>query len=215
MIILLSPSKRQCYNYNSSITKVTSLLFQENVKILIEELKQYDEEQLVKLLKISPNLASKVCLYYKDFNSGIFNNSNSKQALFVYQGDVYKSLNAATLNQDAIYYLQNYLFILSGLYGLIRPLDLIQAYRLEMGSKLYIYNQILYKYWRNVVTKKINEYIIKDQSSAVINLTSHEYSQAIEPNQLTANLVNFGFYEYYNKEYRQIGIHVTLVKNSE
>jgi len=206
MIILLSPSKTQDYSGNSSIEKVTDLLFPEHIKILIEKLKKLDETQLLKLLKISPKLASKAFSYYKAFNSHSFNSTNSKQALFAYQGDVYESLNATTFNKDAIYYLQSHLLILSGLYGLVRPLDLIQGYRLEMGSRLYVDNQVLHKYWRNIVTNKINELIIQNQYTSVINLASDEYSQAVEPSQLTCKLINIGFYESSNEEYKKIGI---------
>ena len=206
MYILLSPSKTQDYNFSSMLYEKTSILFPYSVIKLVDQLKKLDELELSKLLKISPKLASKTSAYYKQFNIDQLD-SNAKQALFAYQGDVYESLEPTTLKKSDVDYLQEHLLIISGLYGLVRPLDLIQAYRLEMGSKLYTDNQVLYKYWSNIITDKLNELGAKNNNSFIINLASVEYSQAIVQSKLKAKFINISFTEYFNNKYQTVGIY--------
>jgi cytoplasmic iron level regulating protein YaaA (DUF328/UPF0246 family) len=206
MFIILSPSKTQKYNTETLPEKATNVMFPDHIKKLVAQLKNLDESELSKLLKISPNLASKAASYYRDFDVGNFD-YKGKQALFAYHGDVYESLQADTLAICSLNYLKKHLLILSGLYGLVRPFDLIQAYRLEMGSKVYVDNQVLCKYWRNIITDKINELVALNKFEFIVNLASDEYSQAIVKNNLKAQLINIRFLEYQNNEYKTIGIY--------
>ena len=206
MYILVSPSKTQDYNFSSTLYGKTSILFADSIIKLVKKLKKLDELKLSKLLKISPKLASKTSDYYQQFNISQLD-ANAKQALFAYQGNVYKFLEPTTLKKSDVNYLQEHLLIISALYGLVRPFDLIQAYRLEMGSKLYINDQLLYKYWCNIITDKLNYLGIKNNYSSIINLASAEYSQAIVQSNLKAKFINIRFTEYFNDKYQTLGIY--------
>ena len=108
---------------------------------------------------------------------------NAKQALFAFNGDVYRSLDAASLQQGQIQFAQKHLMMLSGLYGLLRPLDLIQPYRLEMAAKFGIDNLSLYDFWQPLITAKLNAVMAKHNQKIIVNLASHEYSKVVDQKQ--------------------------------
>ncbi|GMN89221.1 peroxide stress protein YaaA [Francisella sciaenopsi] len=207
MIIVISPAKSQ--NFETAITKYqfTQPIFKDQITKLINTLKHYEVDEIEKLMKISPKLAEEVFTKHNDFDPKSYNESNSKAAIFTFSGDVYKGLEADTLDKETIEYAQNHLLMLSGLYGLIRPLDLMQAYRLEMGTKIKIDGKILYKYWQDKVTAQLNEYFSQQQNKVLINLASNEYSQAIDKKSLDAKWLDIDFKENKNGTYKTIGIH--------
>lgn len=136
MIIVISPAKSQNFETATAKYQFTQPIFKDQITKLVNTLKHYEIDEIEKLMKISPKLAEEVFAKHNNFDPKNYNESNSKAVIFTFSGDVYKGLEADTLDKETIEYAQNHLLMLSGLYGLIRPLDLIQAYRLEMGTKL-------------------------------------------------------------------------------
>jgi cytoplasmic iron level regulating protein YaaA (DUF328/UPF0246 family) len=134
-----------------------------------------------------------------------FTPDNAKQAIFAFNGDVYQGLNASTLTPDQLKLSQNKLRILSGLYGVVKPLDLIQPYRLEMGTKLKYYkSKDLYAFWNPLIAKKINEAVLESGSNVLINLASNEYFKSIDRKKLKAEVVTPDFKDHKNGAYKMI-----------
>lgn len=207
MIIVISPAKSQNFDSLKENYDFTQPIFKDQINLLINKLKHYEVEEIEKLMKISPKLAQEVFDKHNSFNPEKYNNSNSKAAIFTFSGDVYKGLNAESLDSKTINYAQDHLLMLSGLYGLIRPLDLIQAYRLEMGTKVKIDGQILHKYWQDKITPQLNDFFTKQKNKTLINLASNEYSQAIDKKNLSAKWLDIDFKENKNGSFKTIGIH--------
>jgi cytoplasmic iron level regulating protein YaaA (DUF328/UPF0246 family) len=136
-----------------------------------------------------------------------FTLENSRQAIYAFKGDVYEGLDAEAFTQEDIKYAQSHLRIISGLYGLLRPLDLIQPYRLEMGIKLSNQNyKNLYEYWGNKITVKLNELLKTGGNNLLVNLASTEYFKVLNPKLFNARLVTPVFKERKNREYKVIPI---------
>jgi cytoplasmic iron level regulating protein YaaA (DUF328/UPF0246 family) len=134
-----------------------------------------------------------------------FSHSNAKQALFAFQGDVYTGMNAEKFSAEDIVFAQRHLRMLSGLYGLLRPLDLMQPYRLEMGTSFQnSRGKNLYEFWGDTITKAINQQLKTLESSLVINLASHEYFNSVKPKLLKAEIITPVFKDQKNGEYKII-----------
>ncbi|AIT09896.1 hypothetical protein LO80_07895 [Candidatus Francisella endociliophora] len=207
MIIVISPAKSQNFETIKESYNFTQPVFKDQVNLLINKLKHYEVDEIEKLMKISPKLAQEVFDKHNNFDPNSYNTSNSKAAIFTFSGDVYKGLDAETLDIKTVKYAQDHLLMLSGLYGLIRPLDLMQAYRLEMGTKIKIDEKILYKYWQDKITPQLNDFFAKQKNKTLINLASNEYSQAIDKKTLDANWLDIDFKENKNGTFKTIGIH--------
>lgn len=205
MIIVISPAKSQNFEPIKTAYQFTQPIFKQQIIKLINTLKYYEVEEIEKLMKISPKLAEEVFAKHNSFNPNKYDNSNAKAAIFTFSGDVYKGLEADTLDNKTIEYAQNHLLMLSGLYGLVRPLDLIQAYRLEMGTNIKIDGKILHKYWQDKITTQLNEYFSQQQNKILINLASNEYSQAIDKKSLAVKWLDIDF-----KEIKQV--HIRLLE---
>lgn len=207
MIIVISPAKSQNFEPIKTAYQFTQPIFKQQIIKLINTLKHYEVEEIEKLMKISPKLAEEVFAKHNSFNPNKYDNSNAKAAIFTFSGDVYKGLEADTLDNKTIEYAQNHLLMLSGLYGLVRPLDLIQAYRLKMGTNIKIDGKILHKYWQDKITTQLNEYFSQQQNKILINLASNEYSQAIDKKSLAVKWLDIDFKENKAGAYKTIGIH--------
>jgi cytoplasmic iron level regulating protein YaaA (DUF328/UPF0246 family) len=207
MIIIISPAKSQNFDEVKQPYDFTQPIFQDEIKLLINKLKHYEIEEIEKLMKISPKLATEVFDKHNSFDPAKYSTPLSKAAIFTFSGDVYKGLEATTLDKETIEYAQDHLLMLSGLYGIIRPLDLIQAYRLEMGTKIKIDDKMLYKYWQNKSTTALNKLFEKQQNKTLINLASNEYSQSIDRKSLKANWLDIDFKENKNGTFKTVGIH--------
>jgi len=134
-----------------------------------------------------------------------FTPENSKQAILAFNGDVYQGLNATTLSKENFETAQSKLRILSGLYGVLKPFDLIQPYRLEMGTKLkYFKSKDLYSFWNPLITKKINEAVSHSGNKVLVNLASNEYFKSIDKKKLKAEIVTPDFKELKNGKYAMI-----------
>jgi hypothetical protein len=206
MIILLSPSKTLEYKPSKvKIPPTRPALLQESEK-LIDLLRALSEEELQALMGISQKLAALNHQRYLDFTTP-FTPENATPAIFTFQGDVYEGLQASQLSEDVLLRAQQQLRMLSGLYGLLRPFDLMQPYRLEMGTKLSNpRGKNLYSFWAERITQAINEALAEQEGEAVINLASQEYFKAVQPNALQGQLITPIFKEQKGNDFKVIGL---------
>jgi cytoplasmic iron level regulating protein YaaA (DUF328/UPF0246 family) len=202
MKILLAPAKNLDLNIKNPIFS-SQPIFQEEIKSLIEIMKKKSTADLSKLMKISPKLADLNFKRYQDFQNS-FNDKNSIPAILTFNGDAYQNLDKDILMEvENTEFAQQHLLIISGLYGFLRPFDLIQPYRLEMGIKLQnLQGKNLYEFWQ----KKLTDFLNSNEDDFIINLASSEYSQVINQKNLKAKLINIIFKEKKLQSYKIIGI---------
>ena len=190
MLVVVSPAKKLNMDPISSVD-VTEPIFKEDVKSLINIARDLSSYQLKDLMGISPKLAD---LNKERFLN--FGNQEKKPAVFAFAGDTYKGLDIEKLNENDLDWAQKHLRILSGLYGLLRPLDLIEPYRLEMGSKLKgDHGNTLYDFWGNKISQNLNKYAREIGTNVLVNCASNEYLNAIKPNTLELRVVTPVFME--------------------
>jgi cytoplasmic iron level regulating protein YaaA (DUF328/UPF0246 family) len=206
MILALSPAKSLNYQQEDiPFSPLTSTRFKTESFLLIKELRNLSRGDLAELMNISTPLAD---LNYQRFHSWRKspNRSTVKPAAYAFDGDVYTGLDISTLPSERLEYLQEHVRILSGLYGLLRPMDLMQPYRLEMGTKLKIEEfKNLYEFWGNKITEAINKDMKKLQSEqVVINLASKEYFKSVRTKHLNYPVINIEFKDWKNDAYKVI-----------
>jgi cytoplasmic iron level regulating protein YaaA (DUF328/UPF0246 family) len=204
MLLLISPAKTLDFETPAPTTEFTQADFLKQSKLLISELRALAPHDISNLMSISDKLG---LLNFDRFASWKtpFKPTNAKQALFAFQGDVYTGMQAETFSAGDIQFAQQHLRILSGLYGLLRPLDLMQAYRLEMGTSFAnSRGKNLYEFWGDTITGAVNKQLKELQSSVVINLASHEYFSAVKPKLLKAEIVTPIFKDQKNGQYKII-----------
>jgi cytoplasmic iron level regulating protein YaaA (DUF328/UPF0246 family) len=202
VLTLLSPAKTLDFSPPAKSLPVTKPIFVKDVKALLERCKQLDVAELRKLMSLSEPLAELNHQRFQEMKLP-FTQKNSKPCLLAFQGDVYQKLDAATLTKRDLAWAQNHLRILSGFYGLLRPLDLIQPYRLEMGTRLDTDRGAnLYEFWSDRLVDQINA---DRQGKVVLNLASNEYFRAVPKKRLEARLVEAVFQEVRNGKPKTIG----------
>ena len=204
MLVVISPAKKLDENCDKNlVTNFTIPFYLEDSKKIIKSLRKYSTDKLSKLMNISEKIS---LLNYERYIkwSLPFTKKNAHPALLLFQGDVYKGISVSDFNKEDFIYAQKSLRILSGLYGILKPLDLIQPYRLEMGTQIKIgKHNDLYDFWGDEITKTINE---DKNSDYLINLASVEYFKSINKEKLNAKLINIIFKEKRNGSYKIIGI---------
>ncbi len=207
MIITLSPSKGQDFE-QAAPTQTYSIPEQlKDSEQLIAQLKNYSQQEIAKMMSISENLAKLNYQRYKDFSTP-FNPQNAKGALFAFKGDVYSGINKASMNQADFEYAQEHLRILSGLYGCLRPLDLIQPYRLEMKTKLANNRgDNLYQFWGDSITKLLNKALERQKEKVLLNLASNEYYKSVKPKEINGKIIAVAFKENKDGKSRIIAIY--------
>lgn len=202
MHILLSPSKSMDF-FNPTKGKYSTPQLLEHSNELIKDLRKLSKEDISSLMKLSHKLTELNYERYKDFSTP-FTKDNAKQAGYAFKGDVYDGLDFTNLNNEQENFAQQHLIILSGLYGVLRPLDLIQPYRLEMGTKLKNKNgKNLCEFWGDKITNIIND----NESELIVNLASNEYYKSVRPKLLNAKIVSPAFKEHKNGEFKMIMIY--------
>lgn len=204
MLLLISPAKTLDFETPPPTTEFTQPDFLKQSRQLIGELRELSPQAISQLMSISDKLG---VLNYDRFArwKTPFKPDNAKQAIFAFQGDVYTGMEAENFSSDDIEFAQQHLRILSGLYGLLRPLDLIQPYRLEMGTAFANSNgKNLYEFWDGSITKAINKQLAELHSKQVINLASTEYFSAVKPKLLKADIITPVFKDKKNGEYKII-----------
>ncbi len=208
MIILLSPAKTLDYEKLETNTLYTIPLLLEKSKILINDLKKKKPSEISKLMNISDKLSSLNSERYKSWKGLKEKSKNSKEAIFVFKGDVYQGLDIESFEKKDLEYSQNHLRLISGLYGLLKPLDIIEPYRLEMGTKLKTSKgKNLYEFW----DKEISDQLIKDleslKSNTIINLASNEYFNSVKVLEKTTNVISPVFKDFSKDKYKIISFY--------
>ncbi|UCS93752.1 peroxide stress protein YaaA [Echinicola marina] len=202
MIAIISPAKTLDLS-TTDISLASQPDFKSDIKALVSIMKKKSSSDIQKLMKVSENIAQLNEERYQNFSAD-FNVENSKQALLAFKGDVYKSMDVDNYSEEDLNFAQEHLRILSGLYGLLKPMDLIQPYRLEMGISLKNKKgKNLYEYWGTKISKALNELA---QGEAIINLASQEYAKAVDKKSLKSRLINVNFKEHRDGKYKIIGI---------
>ena len=185
MLVVVSPAKKLDMSPKVEKIKTSKPLFSDDTERLVKAASQLSEENLQSLMKISPALAR---LNKERFNN--FGNQERKPAAFAFAGDTYAGFDAQSLDEDALRWAQNHMRILSGLYGLLRPLDEIEPYRLEMGSRLKVdETSNLYTYWGNRLANELNNQAKNTNSSVLLNCASQEYFKAVDKSSLELEIV--------------------------
>ncbi len=202
MLTVISPAKTLDYETPVATGTFTQPSHLTQSRKLIRRLREFSAADLSKLMKVSDGLAELNEQRFKRWKTP-FKPDNARQALFAFKGDVYVGLDAYTLKQEDIEFAQDHLRILSGLYGILRPLDLMQPYRLEMGTRLDTdAGSNLYQFWDGSLTDSLNDEFENAGSKILVNLASAEYFKAIRPKQLRAEIITPQFKEYRKGDYR-------------
>jgi cytoplasmic iron level regulating protein YaaA (DUF328/UPF0246 family) len=202
MKILLSPAKTLDYKTQLLIKRNTKPIFEQEANRINRALYTKYPKELRELMHISDKLAELNWQRNQDWKS----TKDLRQAVYAFKGAAYVGLDAYTIPENKIAYLQNTLRILSGQYGVLKPLDLIKPYRLEMGIKLKVYPyKNLYEFWNDKITKELNKEL--DTDEVVVNLASNEYFKAVKPNLLNAKIITPIFKDYKNGQYKVISFY--------
>ena len=202
MLTLLSPAKNLNFK-PQTVTKAFSLpLFIEESETIIQTMRKKSRKQIADLMDINPKLSELNFQRYQQWEPE-FSIKDSKQAALAFNGDVYTGMNAKTLKSSELEYAQDKLLILSGLHGLLRPLDLIHPYRLEMGTELKLgKHKNLYSFWNKKITESINAMLKTHKKKVIINLASNEYSEVLDRNKIDADIIDIGFKEFKADQYQ-------------
>jgi len=208
MITVISPAKTLDFS-KSPIKKNTQPIFEKDIQNIAMQMKHYEIDEIEKIMKISNKLATQVFEYFCKFNSP---QNDKKQALLTFNGDVYRGLNAKNLNANDFVFAQEHLLMLSGMFGFLRPLDIMQAYRLEMDSKVEIDGVKVKEFWKGKVTSELNNLFEKQKNKTLINLASVEYSSVIDKKKLKANWLDIDFKENKNGTFKIIGIYAKYAR---
>lgn len=195
MLLLLSPAKKLDYDSPLHIKKHSQPLFVDQAKALIKVLKTKTPDDIAALMSLSAALSELNVQRYQAWTP-TFSEDNARPAVLAFNGDVYEGLEASSLSAAQLDWAQDHLAILSGLYGVLRPLDLMQPYRLEMGTRLATSKgKNLYEYWGPRIAEYLNERLAHQRSKVIINLASEEYFKAVDLQTLDAPVVQCVFQE--------------------
>jgi cytoplasmic iron level regulating protein YaaA (DUF328/UPF0246 family) len=200
MLIVLSPAKSLDFSTNFKCSNATKPIFQKETSVLVDNLKMLTINNLQELMSISKKLGE---LNYHRFQD--FQKNQQRQAILAFDGDVYGGIDKINFNEKDFDFAQKHIVILSGLYGLLRPLDSIKPYRLEMGTnfkniKFFIKN--LYEFWEDKIAEEIN----KTPAKILVNLASQEYFSVINPSKINKKIIEITFQEKKNGVLKTIGI---------
>ena len=204
MKVLLSPAKSLDFKTQLPTEKNSFLCFEKEAEYLNSILKTKSPKDLSDLMGVSSKIAD--LNYERNHDWSLpFNNKNARQAVYAFSGDVYRGLDAYSIDDDKIDFMQSTVRIISGLYGFIKPLDLIQPYRLEMGTKLsFDNNKNLYEYWREKITNQLNLELIENEP--VLNLASNEYFKAVDTKVIKSDVYSVNFKQLKDGKYKTIAI---------
>ncbi|MEJ2089961.1 MAG: peroxide stress protein YaaA, partial [Gammaproteobacteria bacterium] len=202
MLAVLSPAKRLDFKTAPTTAKHSLPVFLQESKRLIGVLREKSPAEIAGLMNLSTKLADLNYARYGEWRTP-FTPDNAKAAALAFKGDVYLGLDAATMNDRDWAWAQKHLRILSGLYGLLKPLDLIQPYRLEMGTRLANpRGEDLYQFWGQTLTKALNEAVTGQRRPVLVNLASQEYFDAVDPNAIAARIITPTFKDLKNGRYK-------------
>lgn len=207
MLMVISPAKTLDYTSPLATQEFSLPRYLEQSSQLIEVLRKLSPSDLAELMKLSDKLAGLNVARFTEWQPN-FTLENARQAILAFRGDVYTGLDADSLSAEDFNYAQQHLRILSGLYGVLRPLDLMQPYRLEMGTKLdNPAGHNLYEFWGEHITESLNQCLTEQKANVLLNLASNEYFKAVKPKQLKARLINVDFKDLKNGQYKIISFY--------
>ncbi len=213
MILLISPAKTLDFSETELTSHSTPRLLAESDK-LVAVLKKKSARSLKKLMSVSDAIAELNVERYQNYETP-FTLENAKQAVLAFKGDVYTGLQAETFDEADFEFAQKHLRILSGLYGVLTPLDLMQPYRLEMGTRLRNgRKKNLYEFWDKKITELINDDLAASGNNLVLNLASKEYFHAMKPDLLEGKLIHVHFKELRNGAYKVIGFNAKKARGT-
>ena len=207
MITVISPAKTM--DFESKAPSFSSKpIFQSESESLVNRCKALTLEQIKGLMSVSDKIAK---TNYTRFQMFYDNTTPEKQAIYTYNGDVYNGIQTNSFDAEDIKYAQSSIRILSGLYGILRPMDLIKPYRLEMGTRLEVNQQKgLYQFWRNEITSHIIKELEPHKEKTIINLASHEYSSVIDRNNAPCQIIDIVFKETKHNETKRVSEKVNI-----
>jgi uncharacterized protein len=207
MLMVISPAKTLDYETPPATPHFTLPEHLHDSSILIEQLRSLTPAQIATLMSLSDKLAGLNAARYGSWTPD-FNSQNAKQALLAFKGDVYTGLNAEDFSPADFTYAQQHLRMLSGLYGLLRPLDLMQPYRLEMGTKLANpRGKNLYEFWGERISGYLNQALLEQGDNLLLNLASNEYFSSVKLKALNARVINTEFKDLKNGQYKIISFY--------
>lgn len=207
MLIVISPAKTLDYKNPVNTDKYSYPALVKDSQELIDVCRDLTPSQIASLMKVSDKIAGLNAARFSEWQAE-FNLQNSRQAVFAFRGDVYTGLDVDTFSAAELDSLQKHLRILSGLYGLLRPLDLMQPYRLEMGTSLANpRGKNLYEFWGQIITDKLNQTLQESNTDLLVNLASNEYFKSVKVNKLRAKVVTPIFKDFKNGEYKVISFY--------
>ncbi len=207
MLVVISPAKTLDYETPATTAEYSLPDYLDDSSELIEQLRQLSPPEVSALMGISDKLGDLNFGRYLNWQPE-FSPDNAKQSLLAFKGDVYTGLDAESLSEKQLQWAQGHLRILSGLYGLLRPLDLMQPYRLEMGTKFAnTKGKNLYEFWGDKITDGLNRVLNDDPQPVLINLASNEYFKAVTPKKLNAEIITPVFKDWKNDKYKIISFY--------
>lgn len=207
MLMVISPAKTLDYDTPPATPNFTQPAHLDHAQELIEQLREFSPAQIADLMHLSDKLAGLNAARFGSWEQP-FTPDNAKQALLAFKGDVYTGLNAEDFNEADFDFAQQHLRMLSGLYGLLRPLDLMQPYRLEMGTKLANpRGSNLYDFWGERISGWLNEALAAQGDEVLLNLASNEYFSAVKRKALNARVIDTEFKDLKNGQYKIISFH--------
>ena len=206
MIIVISPAKKLDFKTKSKGKNYTSPEFLDKSAEIINVIRQFSPKDLALLMNVSDDIASLTFERHSKWEIP-FDEENARPAIHAFKGDVYRGMSADSFSDEDLEFAQAHLRILSGLYGVLRPLDLIKPYRLEMGTKFKPFNgKGLYGFWTETITSAITAELKKHKERVLVNLASQEYFKAVNEDNLEAKVVTPVFREYRNDQYKVVGL---------
>ncbi|SEG69081.1 peroxide stress protein YaaA [Marinobacterium lutimaris] len=207
MLTLISPAKTLDYETPLATDRHTEPRFLEHSAELIEQLRTLAVQDIADLMKLSDKLSSLNVARYESWDRK-HTLDNARPAVLAFKGDVYTGLEAENFSEDDFEFAQNHLRILSGLYGVLRPLDLLEPYRLEMGTKLKNKRgDNLYQFWGNIITESLQAELREQANPVLVNLASNEYYKSVKPKNLDCEIITPDFKDLKNGQYKIISFY--------
>ncbi len=204
MLLVASPAKKLDFESPVATPKFSQPSLLKHSQLLIDDCIKLSPSDIASLMKLSDKLAGLNAARFGEWSTP-FTAENARQAILSFNGDVYAGLDAQSFNDDDFDFAQQHFKILSGLYGLLKPLDLIQAYRLEMGCKLRnSRGDNLYQFWGDIITNELNQSLQENNDDVLINLASTEYFKSVKTTLLNATVVTPIFKDWKNGQYKII-----------
>jgi len=207
MLLVISPAKKLDFAIPVTTAIHSQPDYLDDAAILIKRMRHSSVEDLMAMMAVSEKIAKLNVERFQKWRRP-FTTKNSRQALLAFKGDVYVGLDAINFDDGDLEFAQQHLRILSGLYGLLRPLDLMQPYRLEMGCKVdTVRGKNLYEFWGNRITEGLNKQLQQSGEKYLINLASNEYFKAVKPAFLQGEIITPLFKEYKDGQYKVLGVY--------